>query len=405
MRASICMILMGILLMGESVAHDDEPLPKDHSIYLIPDNLDSRTRTELSRIRNQKDPVWKFKLVKERFLVGETIWGVLSVENRERFSFTFSPPYRGFHVATIGIWVSRQSDQNDNGRWEPLKEIFTVNQGYSNKGRSIPAHEQLPGKPITLKPGEKFQAMITINGDYDHSFEQPLSHLHGLEWFGGVGFSKPGKYRFYIQYVNLEETIDFESRDGVPKGANPQDGDNPLLSLPIKPIVLGPFEVEVVAAKKTMPKEFTANLEQWDKLHAKIIKERKQQGSNGVSYVSFGPDFDLTKLLADENVRAKEMDPVRFSLLLTQIHCDISKLSEKNKEEKTKALTKILKRLQESNATVSEGPLKDAYTLTECHVLYGLDKKDEALKLAKKLGTPDAEVFIYDVENGIGKKK
>lgn len=376
--AYLCTSLKFILLLSSGAA-------ADNSINSVPDLSDAehvRKRMRPERVSlATSQPQWDFKPAKNRFLTGETIWGKLTVTNpNKKFSFRFSPPYRGFLVDTIGIWSSKWNE--DKKEWGSVEEILKVNQGYSEYQR------QLQGKPLLLKSAEKYEASIALNGGPRLERGDPIAAgVPRVEWAAGAGFAKPGKYRVYLQYVNLEALIPFVGRHEKAMVLAPHDGKDKTRPLEAKPIVLGPYEVEVTVPKAKVGRELLKLIESWDKWYR----------TRETDIIVLLPTAGLEKLLDDPDMKSKELAGVRESLFLTQWTNKLSHLP-RGQEARKASLEKLLVQVREARKETIGAPLKDNLGLVECFLTKAIGREGEAIKLANELGTADSQVFVEDIK-------
>jgi hypothetical protein len=360
----------------------DGKLAKDHPIYSVPRlTLPEKKRpdVDLNSPYRGKLPVWAFTLDKTRFLLGEAITGKITIENMNKEeSIHFSPPYRGFLVATVGIWVARRDEKTGWGKVEPL---FQINRGWPS------STAELQGEPVNLAPGAKWQASFPVNGlmFLAEAAAKPDSVVP--RWFSGVGFTVPGKYRVYLQYVNLERSIPFERRWTSfledPPAQKPLKQIPGSVALDLGPFVLGPYEVEVVALDGAETDELTERFQEWTKLF--------QREGKRFNVVPHGLP-DLLKLKA---LQSEPLLSVRDSLSLTQFQTEMLSLP-KGADERTRILADLVVKVRDNRRKVPRGPLYDAFGMTEGYLRYYLGKTDDALGLARELNTPDAKVFISD---------
>jgi hypothetical protein len=377
-----------------------DPLPKTHPIYQMPD-LTPLGQQPVNKVQHVVLPItpprWAFTVDKKKFLLGETITGRLTLENTDKkAALRLSPPYRGFQVATIGVWVSRwQAD----GKWSTLTPVAPVNRGrFSRFGA-----KQFQGEPVILKPGGRWEAAMAVGGealllDRGALREAELAPF----WIGGFGFREPGQYRFYLQYVNLEEYRPFgvERRTAAHRPAyvkegpdNREERDIPR-DVPPEPVVLGPYDIEVLPLDGEVDDEgvqkFVRLLAEWEKTSKRHVDVDDLVLS--ASSFSLAP---LAELFETGTLKSPAAAPVRDSLALSQAQGQLFKLPA-DPAEKLKVQQDVLQRLQDARKRLPAGPLRDAYGLTECYLLLDLDRRAEALALARALQTPDARVFLAD---------
>ncbi len=378
--AALALLLLPFLL------HAGDPLPKKHPIYRTPDLSGGRPDNEVKPVYPPiTPPRWTFALDKKQVLLGETITGRLTVENvAKETALRLSPPYRGFHVATVAVWVSRRQQV---GTWSALAPVFEVNRGFPRFGPW-----QFQGKPIVLKPGARWESRLSASGAARLLNRGTRKRIDPAPlWVGGIGFSQPGSYRFYLQYVNLEEIMPFarrrETAFGAEKPREPRRRFTPgLRDVPSNPVVLGPFDVEVLP----LPGEGALDV-------ADLFAEWARSATGAGKRALPSPLDPLPRLFESDTLRSPAVAPVRASLALTQAQGQLFKLPV-DPAEKLKAQRDVLKRLQDTRKGLPAGPLRDTYGLTECYLLFDLGRRAEAAALARALQTPDARVFLIDHE-------
>lgn len=376
-----------------------DPLPSDHTIYKIPgDRLfcaEGKRRSEM----NMESPVkCEFSLPRKQYLLGEPIYGKFKITNTDKKNrVEFSSPYMGQKVSTVSIWRSRwlESDPmrlDEQGKWDELVEVQKVNKGYYE---GVPfVIRPFQGKAVILDPGQQYEVEFPINivQGMINEKEPELESTFRLRWLGGIGFGRPGKYQFYVKYCNLEGCFPYadvkrmmESPDLTP--------DTPII-VQIEPIitVLGPFELEIVSP------EISSVLSNWEDCYLD-------------STLRVYPYNDLAvennpKLKLGLELQKQHSAEVAGSLLLTRVCALMSRINVIGDAER-KPVEDLLKQLDSALSALGKSPLRKDFKVIRCYLLKALGRTKEAIREAKQIKTPDAEVFIADeagVKTGDGKK-
>ncbi len=363
------------------------PLAKDHPIYRTPDLSYGvgKSTPEVKHGQAQSTPPrWAFALDKKQFLLGETIRGRLTAENVGKEALRLSPPYRGFHVATVAVWVSRRQTV---GNWSTLAPVSRINRGFPRFGPW-----QFQGEPVVLKAGARWEAAIAVSGEARLLNRGTRKRIEPAPlWLGGIGFAEPGHYRFYLQYVNLEELMPFDRRKETASTtadvkSRPHRSIPGVRNVPSEPVVLGPYDVEILPPDGDGALDLGDLLATWN--------GAAKRANNPVA--SFPLD-SLPRLFETDTLKTPAAGPIRASLALTQVQGQLFKLPAAP-AEKLKVQQDVLKRLQDARKALPAGPLRDAYGLTECYLLLDLGRRADAVALTRALQTPDARVFLIDHE-------
>lgn len=350
----------------------------NHPLYKAPDFVDLDSKFEKYRIRRHfvgQQPQWQFDFDKSQYTLGEIITGELSIDNLDRKeSLELSPPFRGFLVSTFGVWASRlEADM----KWEELVLLSAINRGAASP------QVELQGEPIIVKANEKWHASLAINGSYSD-----FGNGDSPSWRGCVGFDRPGKYRVYLQYVNMEQLLPFQYRwpfrDQPPLRKERTGSGGSFFDF--GPTVLGPYDLEIFA-----PNDALLN----DSMKALFQNWKPNTGPR--YFPNAGRTAQLAEILKLASLQTDELSPVKNSLALTQIHEELNDALRLGLSvEQNRLLYNLLARTSKTREVMPSGPLKDAYGLTECYLHKHLGDTERAIKLAEQIGTPDTRVFIHD---------
>ncbi|WP_319584545.1 hypothetical protein [uncultured Pseudodesulfovibrio sp.] len=379
-RCTTCCL---VVLVLPSVALTAEPLPEDHPIHQVPEWFGRYWKGRLA-VTAQELTKWEFRLEKPRYVLGETIVGELTVRNtntQDDHGIMMSPPGNGLHVSTLGLWVSRWEETDGGGRWGPLTMIYDVNKCHSLQ-RTRP--HLFHGRAVKIPPGGEVVFRIPVNAV--HTFWRGPMELPVLGWRSGIGFGKPGKYRFYLRYISLERVRRELYETGRSRRRLFDKKENALLYRTIS-TVLGPYEVEVVAPPKEVQSRLEALYAKWndDTAH-----QNRCHGLRGA-----GIDPDAAKELIDDLSRMGDAcQGIRRSLRLSLIEYEYSRASCAKGEARRYGLNRVDAEIVAFLRDVEAGPERDAAQLARCHVLRGLGYNERALKLAEELKTPDAQAFV-----------
>lgn len=355
-------------------AEDVSPIPTNHPIYQPPFPLYPIS----DGWHYERVPVWKFELSQKQFLLGEPISGRIIVENPDReMSYSLSPPFHGCLVSTISIWEDVNTGATSQATVK-LREVYRINHGYRIPGHSL-ASEQYQGKPIALKPSQKYETYVWLN-----VYQPPLQNDCQGGWYAGIGFSKPGRYKFYVKYMSVETQIPFAARKAKEDYRPPVHELGDPIPAPRRPIVLGPFEVEILPLPSEVNQPLSEMLSEWE-------KNDRRPGDRGVGYETEG----ITKLLKNITPLGDKVQNVADSLRLTQIRASLGEQLGLEKKNPT-VLAKLLGDTQTICARLNPSPIKDAYLFTECLILEAQGKLADALRVAATIDNADAKAFIAD---------
>jgi hypothetical protein len=304
-----------------------------------------------------------FKPAKEKFIQGEMIWGELTVNNRGSERICMSPPYNGQYVSTLGLWASRRiEEEGKEGRWSELHEVTRV-----NRGEYGDINLQFQGRPIELAPGGSYTASIQLNAIPEFSRSRIYCDRY-TDRMQALQDITPGRYRFYIKYVNLERLIPFEERGREPA----KRGESKIWALSSHPIVMGPIEIEIVPAMEAAAPEVVECL------------RADPQSPEGLEKIGA---LTGSRLLEDP-----DQSGLLGILVMSYFKRRLVSILESGKE-RDEALGAIDEQLRQVGGRLPAGPLKDVYGLTRCQILAARGRNEEALALARGIHTPDAEVF------------
>jgi len=423
MRLLCLTVALGAVVQAaDAVEGPPAPPAKDHAIYCQPRpyglTIVRRRQSELNRLaarHGTPDPasnlVWSLKLTKDKYYVGETIWGRLTLENKEeKFAYKLSPPYHGQIVSTISLWVTRRVEPafGQPATWTELKEVYWV-----NKGTFAPSFGYR-GRPIVIAPGGKYEAWLPVNvAQCQRQSEIVKGVWHQkCTWLPGVGFSTPGKHRFYLRYFNLEMLSD-QLYEDLYEGALAQTADPDyvratrgrevyVVDLEPEAIVLGPFDVEILA----LPREPEAVVDRGEAL-TRLVRQfewfSSRPANNGATLMHPpGMEF-LPALLWRLGPEWRELRlSMEFALLRVwpQFPFEI-RFANSDMEENLSDDDKRYRFLRDLAALLSnlkaDDPLREHVEFMRCYLLYSVGREQEALELARRLNSPDAQAFLDDV--------
>jgi hypothetical protein len=394
---SVCRQWKGVVAIGivasmftgvESVLYAKpalDDLPDDHQIYDVPNFGTSRGSQKLAPALD-KPVSWSFKLEKQRYHPGEIISGRLTLKNTsKRVAVEMSRPYHGVHVSTLSMWVSRWKQSGGVGEWSHLREAFKVNKGHYN-----PIDRQFQGKPIRLQPGDSYATKVPLNV-WQPEFSSPTSGM-AIGWYPGVGFTKPGRYRIFIRYVNLEFIMPFKYRLGA-EITKLERKDGSLSVFPAKPIVFGPYEVEILPWKGNRSESFSTILEGWE--------EGWHQRNDTDAMPSRG---EFMKLLEQPSTIMHLDSSIVASLQLSYVRERLLAIGYLPRRATAAELTALCQLLYVRWKDLRPSPLSDGYGLTLCQALNLQLRSAEAVWVAQELGTPDAIMFLQNnhlLEDGV----
>ncbi len=376
LRSAVGISILLIVLFGYKAQGD--AIPPDHPINKAPNIFRSaKAGPEVTRHHAIE---WSFRLSKEKFELGEPIWGTLTVKNQsqEDVSVTLSPPMNGAKVSTISVWyipikegIGKSLPDDEKTTWTELTKV--------NKGVYENRNLQYQGKPIVLAPGKSYSTPILLN------VAQPIGvHKAGLvQWFSGIGFEHPGKYKVYLKYLNLEKIMPFEYRSSDKGRKIPAVKAGAALVLPYQPVVMGSIEVEVTGSNNEARAEWLIHLKHWNGLY-------RQADDGLMSIQPLAPNRETI----NGWVRKGMANDLAMSFELTWLRQATSVAHGENNKN---AIKRYLVEIESMIPRAEEGPLKNAITFTQCELLLLLGEKQKAIELAEKLGTPDAIVLLEEL--------
>ena len=320
-------------------------------------------------------PIATAELKSDHIAIGAPAWATLRLRNvTSRTTYRLSPPYVGNLVASVGVWRARP-DPFAGLEWGALREIVSLNKTYRRYEfqlqRSLRSYE---GVPTLLKPGESIEAVIPLN--VAQQVNSP-TEFGDLWWFGGVGFTEPGRYRVYIQYANLDDVLPANGN----LVARTQRRMGEPVDVPFQAIIAGPIDLTVVPPPTKDVDKLVRLIREWEV--TALVKSDAVTTPN--------PE-DVESVLAD-------LDPaeqgIRDSLLLTRLRGRFS-LLKPDAPDRGQRLQAILDECDTSyrRLLAAGDPLAGPYGLTECYVLRALGREDDVTNLAKQIGTPDAAAFV-----------
>jgi len=411
-------------LVAAAIALSGEPgtLPNEHPIYKVPKPV---TREEVivavQKVLHRgfgspdhaRDLRWSIKLPKQRYYLAEVIWARLRVENTgPYFAYKLNPPYHGAYVSTIGVWVSRfqEGGHGQDAKWSELRETYWVNRGHYEGGR------RYGGIALVLQPGECYEAWIPINVAQREisGFLVPGGRYWRSSWNPGVGFSQPGKYRFYVRYINLvemrcaEATAEANVRNRDLPGRASRSSIPNAADLPRAPIVLGPYEVDILPLPSSphdiidLAQGIGNVVRNWEQMCAEPVWDVFTNADRGIPYLP---------VLIRGRLGEREYGirwPLEFAIL-RQARAPIDSclgFAGGARPSPEAARSKTLWNLEAILSWLPEhDPLREHVELQRCVALYWLGEKGQALSLAERLKTPDAQMFIHDVRESEARAK
>lgn len=396
----VVLVLAAVIAAGaqaQLVKLRDYYPPAGHPIYDPYLSLRRPEDVRIGRLHNEVvraarvEPEFRLRLSKRRYAIGEPIWATLTARNpSDKHAVRLSPPYVGQHVATAGVWRARW-DWLRGGQFTGPLEVVPLNKGRSP---SPPGAACYGGAPIVLAPGETYTATVPLNVAQQ---VEPSLWQHGgpgLAWFGGVGLTEPGLYRLYVQYANLEVLVPFGT--DLNEAAMPElrggGGAGEPADLPFEAIVPEPVEVEIVAPR----------MDAWDPLQQQADLSRYVDLLRAWEPAVLNTKDDMVGLPRLEALAAvldslhESEAAVRQSLMLTKLRFEFSRIDPGDSHYPGK-VKNVLAEAQEARREVEPGPMAASYDLTICHLLRSLGREAEATELAQTLDTPDAAVFLKQV--------
>lgn len=352
-------------------------LPKDHPIY------QDRPGMRYARVlwSHKIGAKWTFRLNKKRVLVGEPIWGTVTVTNTsEKRDIVFSPPIHSLNVATLSIWRSQWIVDKSGGNWGPVTEVLYGSAGIPGARRGVGRRRgwHLGGEPTVLAPGKSAQFVTAVNVAQPGATAPGTSQSHG--WMAGIGCAQPGKYRFYLRYANWEWRWRYRYR--YEKTGRGPRGNTLRIEYPSDRVVLGPFDVEVVSVDKGFDRRLSRVVETF----------KNNQTSDDIG--ELGPIFD--KLIAWPRLKKPGFESVRNSLRLSAIRNHLGRYYRPESSEYKTRWTKAESDLRQLLADTRPGPFADAVRLTKARVLWATGRHKQALKLASSIKSHDSQVFLDD---------
>lgn len=390
--ATLLSTFMLSLVGAAAVAQLPDP---DHLIYVydpeIPPFRKWKHHQDLIGQRRQTPPSadglnaprkwlkWTFKLTKDKFVYGEVVWGKIRVENTNpNSSYIMSPPGHSRFVSTIGVWTRSRVGHENRDTDEPgeLKESTEINKGnYYN-------HYSFRGRPITLAPGESYEAMIPVNVNQimDDDTKPSLSSSDRTGWSPTPIYGK-GKHQFYLQYVNAEGLSRYRYK--VFSGnSKPEDLYPPRhIRFDGYPLVLGPYEFEVErmsagrenllanCQRQPVPVPIDKETVLHPKPHQKMVSTLARTSPllwqfEFLYLRHFRPTYELEFANGFESTEIGETD-----LKLKNLEAVLSNLA-------------------------ADDPLRNFVQMERCERLHFLGYPEEAIALAEEFDSPDAQVFL-----------
>ncbi len=229
-----------LLLTSLGTARADD-LPKNHPIHDVSEVFTRDAPDEVSIASVGSLLRWSFTLTKVEVEAGEPLCGILEVTNTsDRFVVELSPPYAGALVTTVGVWCARLDGQ-PAGRADGLREVVRNRKGFE-RTRGL-----FPGRPLRLAPGARHRVELPINVYQEGPADG--SRLESYAWLPAAGFARPGRYRVFLRYLDLECEVAYAATFPGPELELAARRDDDPLELPRAPVVLGPFEVTVRPAR------------------------------------------------------------------------------------------------------------------------------------------------------------
>ncbi len=371
-------LLAGVLLLATASAGGGQLAP-DHPIYSVPRFL-TTMRIPHGLPPASALPIWSGSLPKKQYLAGETIWATVTVRNPgSGYSLGFSPPRRGLMVSTVGVWQSMAGE--GGGTWPTPVCLLSANKGQRPVGGE--RQSQFQGKPIVLEPGKGAEFVFPINvlEPVLWGGEGPVPC--GLGWVPGVGFLAPGRYRVFLQYLNLEDERPFEQRALPGGGLRSTVPPGRLVVLPYRPIVIGPLDVEVSARSSPARQEVLKLMTKWEE-----VRLTRGMGHSMVPQIDLDRVGVLTASLGDEDAELRTS--------LCALRAEFCRLRSQS-DPAPQAMADLLDRSRQARRALRGNPIEKAFLITECYVLWAMGRIAEAQQLARQAATPDAEVFLADL--------
>lgn len=380
---SSCSVIMAICLGTSACAGLGQTLPLDHPIY----DSNSVIGKSWSRGCSLAPPQlvglrFGFRLLHGEIRVGELVEGQLTVDNpSSEAGFQISSPFRGVYVDTVGVWASRLGrDPNGNDVWGPIEPLHRPNKGFlPGKGQVFRA---FAGVRRELKPGDSMAVNLVATASQPEEVFREASYGRA-RWEPGQGLDRPGKYRLYLNYVDLPFQVSGQRGGALPDLVHCRKG--PFIYTG-RTIVLGPYEITV----KPGPKEVDTAIAE---LYAQREESAKARAEGRMLLVKSHKILDLLGVLRS----AKDNGEMFLLYDLTRIRERLV-LEDRTTSDK-EVLSPLLASCRKAGKETRSPCLRDAYGLTECQILLALGERAQALKAATALGTPDAAVFQLLVES------
>jgi hypothetical protein len=218
--------------------------------------------------------------------------------------------------------------------------------------------------------------------------------LRGSEkaWFPGVGFALPGRYEVYLRYLSIEPLLPFNGR-GEQEYGPAVVSDSDVLLEDHTPHVLGPYDVNVVEIGKSTTASLTNEILPQLKEYSDCLRSNNDW-CRGI------PEKAMAEVVTRLDEEKKSIEAVSNALNLTLLTSRLVGLVDciEPTPRQTEELLKLKSELEALRVKMAPGYVRDSCDLTLCHVLYALGDEDAGRKLATQLGTPDAIVFLSDLE-------
>lgn len=388
--ATLLSTFMLSLVGAAAVAQLPDP---DHLIYVydpeIPPFRKWKHHQDLIDQRRQAPPSadglnaprkwlkWTFKLTKDKFVYGEVVWGKIRVENTNpNSSYIMSPPGHSRFVSTIGVWTRSRVGHENRDTDEPgeLKESTEINKGnYYN-------HYSFRGRPITLAPGESYEAMIPVNVNQIMSDDTrpSITASDRTGWCPTPIYGR-GKHQFYLQYVNAEGLSRYRYK--VFSGNSKSEDLYPPRHIRFDgyPLVLGPYEFEVLPKFHITPQLFIN------------CQNMLANSVNSDTQVLHKAPHDKQIATMANDVRWQ------FEFIFLKYNRPTYELEFANGSTATEIGETDLK-LKNLEAVLSnlgaDDPLRNFVQMERCERLHFLGYPEEAIALAEEFDSPDAQVFL-----------
>lgn len=255
---------------------------------------------------------------------------------------------------------------------------------YLNKRRYRNAQYQYQGQPIRVKPGEVYETDVLVNIVQLESHGRSPS---SAAWQVLPSFASAGRYQFYLQYVNLEDLIPFRQRDNKGQAKKTRKQTEGLVGLPAKAKVLGPFEIEVVSLRsRLLSEKLVGLLGRW-----KQPPRHDEQSHNPAFLLDL---HTIYQMIAEIERTSDKYPELIASLWLSVFRAELARQSIIENHDR---LEKMEIELNHLSTTAVNNVLKKSIDLARCEILANLGKADDAVKLAIKIDSPDAAVFVNNL--------